>query len=220
MHKIIIGDSQVIYRTGMTRLLSTWDGGRIVAQCHDCSFLYQAGEMFRDAIIVAASVLKPDFSRLMVGIGGTPRRVIVIAENVEPYLQYITSGASGVIFRGTTSAVLVDCVRRVAAGEAAVPPVGVLLEPDQQDPVGIKVRARLTTRELKILSMIVQGLKNKEIAIRLSTSEQMVKNYLRMVFDKTGASGRLELALFTAHHRVLASAVADEGSRPDLRPLR
>jgi len=54
----------------------------------------------------------------------------------------------------------------------------------------------------------VQGCKNKEIAIRLGTTEQVIKNYLRSIYDKTGVSDRLELALFTLHHHVLADAAA------------
>jgi DNA-binding NarL/FixJ family response regulator len=52
----------------------------------------------------------------------------------------------------------------------------------------------------------VQGYKNKDIATELGTSEQVIKNYLRSIFDKTGVSDRLELALFTLHHRILLDA--------------
>ena len=48
---------------------------------------------------------------------------------------------------------------------------------------------------------------------RLKTTEQVIKNYLRSVYDKTGVSDRLELALFTIHHRVLAQAAAEVGSK-------
>jgi len=54
----------------------------------------------------------------------------------------------------------------------------------------------------------VQGYKNRDIAMQLYTSEQMVKNALRNIFDKIGVSDRLELALFTIHHRILAQATA------------
>ena len=70
------------------------------------------------------------------------------------------------------------------------------------------MRDRLTAKELKIVALIVQGYKNKEIATQLGTTEQVIKNYLRNVYDKIRVSDRLELALFTIHHRVLAEAAA------------
>ena len=59
-----------------------------------------------------------------------------------------------------------------------------------------------------IVALIVQGYKNKEIATQLGTTEQVIKNYLRNVYDKIGVSDRLELALFTIHHRILNEAAA------------
>jgi hypothetical protein len=46
-------------------------------------------------------------------------------------------------------------------------------------------------------------MKNKEIAQRVGTTEQVVKNYLRKVYDKLGVADRLELALYCLHNRVL-----------------
>jgi len=64
------------------------------------------------------------------------------------------------------------------------------------------------------MGLVAEGCKNREIALRLETKEQVVKNYLRAIFDKTGVSDRLELALFTIHHRALAEAAGRA------RPLR
>jgi DNA-binding NarL/FixJ family response regulator len=77
--------------------------------------------------------------------------------------------------------------------------------------VGARVRDRLTSKEMKIVALITQGCKNKEIAMRLGTTEQVVKNYMRVIFDKTGVSDRLELALFIYHHKMLAEAAAAVG---------
>ena len=75
--------------------------------------------------------------------------------------------------------------------------------------VGARVRDRLTPKEIQIVALIVQGYKNKLLATQLNTKEQVIKNYLRSIYDKTGVSDRLELALFTIHHRVLAEAAAN-----------
>jgi DNA-binding NarL/FixJ family response regulator len=86
--------------------------------------------------------------------------------------------------------------------------VAVPSELTENDMVGLRVRDRLTAKELRIVALIVQGYKNKEIATQLGTTEQVIKNYLRNVYDKIGVSDRLELALFTIHHRILNEAAA------------
>jgi hypothetical protein len=53
-----------------------------------------------------------------------------------------------------------------------------------------------------IVSCVTQGMKNKEIAVRVGTTEQVVKNYLRKVYDKLGVADRLELALYCLNNRV------------------
>jgi DNA-binding CsgD family transcriptional regulator len=78
----------------------------------------------------------------------------------------------------------------------------------------MRVRNRLSERELRIIAAIVQGYKNREIATQLSTTEQVIKNALRTVFDKIGVSDRLELALFVVHHRILAQATASVALNP------
>jgi DNA-binding NarL/FixJ family response regulator len=113
------------------------------------------------------------------------------------------------IFRSVDSAELLRCVRRVSTGEVYSQDLrNVPQHADSDDFVGARVRDRLTPKELKIVALIVQGFKNKEIANLLGTTEQVVKNYLRNVYDKIGVSDRLELALFTIHHRILAEAAA------------
>ena len=140
-------------------------------------------------------------------------RGIVIAENSEAAATYIKQGFRGVVFRSVTGTSLMDCVRRVSSGDTWVPPQVVVHEVLEEDHVGTRVRDRLTPKEMRIVALIVQGCKNREIAQRLKTTEQVIKNYLRSIYDKTGVSDRLELALFTIHHRVLAAAAAEVGSR-------
>ena len=68
---------------------------------------------------------------------------------------------------------------------------------------GKKPVAGLTKRELDIVGAIVEGLANKEIARKLSISEDTVKHHLTSAFDKTGVSSRLELALFAVDHKLV-----------------
>jgi DNA-binding CsgD family transcriptional regulator len=67
----------------------------------------------------------------------------------------------------------------------------------------------LTPKEALIVSCVTQGMKNKEIATRVGTTEQVVKNYLRKVYDKLGVADRLELALYCLNSRILDTSVKD-----------
>jgi DNA-binding NarL/FixJ family response regulator len=213
MNKIILADSQAIFRAGTAKVLAMDDDLRIIAQCTDLERMYHAITTFPNAIVLFASSLHPDFPRLRVMLESAGSRGIVIAENNDAAGSYLQQGFRGVVFRSVTGPTLVECVRRVAAGETWIPPQ--IMQPDspQEDMVGTRVRDRLTPKEMRIVALIVQGCKNREIALRLKTTEQVIKNYLRSIYDKTGVGDRLELALFTIHHRVLAQAAAEVGSK-------
>lgn len=213
MNKIILADSQAIFRAGTAKVLAMDEDLRIIAQCTDLERMYHAIATFPGSIVLFASSLRPDLARLRMLLESAGSRGIVIAENSDATAAYLNQGFRGVVFRSVTGSALVECVRRVAAGETWQPPQ--LIQPDspEEDMVGTRVRDRLTPKEMRIVALIVQGCKNREIAIRLKTTEQVIKNYLRSIYDKTGVSDRLELALFTIHHRVLAQAAAEVGSR-------
>jgi DNA-binding NarL/FixJ family response regulator len=213
MNKIILADSQAIFRAGTAKVLAMDEESRIIAQCSDVERMLHAITTFPGSIVVFAASLRPDLGRLRMLLESAGSRGIVIAESNDVATSYLQNGFRGVVFRSVTGPSLVECVRRVAAGETWLPPH--LMQPDspEEDMVGTRVRDRLTPKEMRIVALIVQGCKNREIANRLKTTEQVIKNYLRSIYDKTGVSDRLELALFTIHHRVLAQAAAEVGSK-------
>lgn len=213
MNKIILADSQAIFRAGTAKVLAMDEDFRIIAQCADLERMMHAITTFPGAIVVFASSLRPDIQRLRMLLESSGSRAIVIAENTESAGAFLHQGFRGVVFRNVTGSSLVECVRRVAAGDTWVPPQLAVAEAPEEDMVGTRVRDRLTPKEMRIVALIVQGCKNREIALRLKTTEQVIKNYLRSIYDKTGVSDRLELALFTIHHRVLAAAAAEMGSK-------
>ena len=213
MNKIILADSQAIFRAGTAKVLAMDEDLRIIAQCTDLDRLYHAITTFPGSIVLFAASLKADLLRLHSLLESANSRGIVIAENSEIAASYLQQGFRGVVFRNVTGPALVECVRSVAAGNTWVPPQLTVVDSVKQDMVGTRVRDRLTPKEMRIVALIVQGCKNREIASRLKTTEQVIKNYLRSIYDKTGVGDRLELALFTIHHRVLAQAAAEMGSR-------
>lgn len=213
MNKLILADSQAIFRAGTAKVLAMNEELRIIAQCTDLDRMYHAITTFPGSIVLFASSMRPDLTRLRMLLDTMGSRGVVIAENNEPSSIYLQQGFRGVVFRNVTGAAMVECIRRVAAGDTWIPPQLMLPDSPEEDMVGTRVRDRLTPKEMRIVALIAQGCKNREIALRLKTTEQVIKNYLRSIYDKTGVSDRLELALFTIHHRVLAQAATEVGNR-------
>jgi DNA-binding NarL/FixJ family response regulator len=215
MNKVILADSQAIFRAGTAKVLAMDEDVRIIAQCSDLDRMHHAVTTFPGSIVLFAASLRPNMQRMRTLPETTGSLGIVIAENNETAASYMQQGLRGVVFRNVTGPALAECVRSVAAGGTWVPPQLMMADSPEEDMVGTRVRDRLTPKEMRIVALIVQGCKNREIANRLKTTEQVIKNYLRSIYDKTGVGDRLELALFTIHHRVLAAAAADVGNKLD-----
>ena len=207
MNRLILGDNQAIFRAGAARLLAMEDDMRIVAQCDDASRLVAAVEAARGALVLMSTGIRADMPALLEQAKTLGSRVILITERGEELSEEMTEQLDGVISRSISGPELIETIRRVAHGLRCVRYANVTTM-KVQDSVGERVRDRLTPKEMQIVALIVQGCKNKDIAQQLNTKEQVIKNYLRNIYDKTGVSDRLELALFTIHHRILNEAAA------------
>ena len=143
----------------------------------------------------------------------TCRLVVVLQEpDQEMTLELFRRGAHGVVSREVEPEMLVECLRKVAQGEPWLESraVGWVLQAYRTQglrPAGSRPKVSLTPKESLIVSCVTQGMKNKEIALRVGTTEQVVKNYLRKVYDKLGVADRLELALYCLNHRWLKAQV-------------
>jgi two-component system nitrate/nitrite response regulator NarL len=210
---ILIADAQVMFREALRSLLEREP---------DFCILGEAGNG-REALQLANS-LKPDILLLdltMPRVSGmealrrlagvpTQARPILFVESPEKsqIVEALKLGARGILPRRTTTQMLLKCIRAVASGEYWVGHQNIsdLIEcirstdpaPEPRDSNGF----RLTRRELEIVTSIVDGYTNKEIAKRLSISEQTVKHHLTSIFEKVGVTNRLELALFAMHQRL------------------
>ena len=211
MNRLILADNQAIFRAGAARVLALEGDIRIVAQCDDLARLTSAIDGARGAVILVSSTLHPDLATLTTQAHALDSRVILIAENAEQISDSIATLLDGIICRNIAGPDLVDCIHRVGRGQRFLQRTNVTTM-QAVDSVGTRVRDRLTPKEMQIVALIVQGCKNKDIANQLGTKEQVIKNYLRSIYDKSGVSDRLELALFTIHHRVLAEAAARVGN--------
>jgi DNA-binding NarL/FixJ family response regulator len=191
-------------------VLALEDDMRIVAQCEDFARLCSALDAWRGSVLLFSSTMQLDAKVVSARARAAGCHAILVAENGAEITQDLAATVDGVVFRNVPGPDLIDCIRRVALGQRSVQHSNVtsILA---QDAVGARVRDRLTPKEMQIVALIVQGCKNKHIATQLNTKEQVIKNYLRSIYDKTGVSDRLELALFTIHHRILAEAAARAG---------
>ncbi|HWX53231.1 MAG TPA: response regulator transcription factor [Verrucomicrobiae bacterium] len=208
MLKIILADNQAIFRTGAAKVLAVEDDVRIVAQAENAEKMNMALEKFHATVMIFSADMTPDLPVIVGSSRKYKTKLVAVAETGQDSRHFLTNGVNGVIYRNVSGEALVQCIRKVAKGETWVQDTLESKETAENDLVGARVRDRLTAKELKIVALIVQGYKNKEIASQLGTTEQVIKNYLRNVYDKIGVSDRLELALFTIHHRILAEAAA------------
>jgi DNA-binding NarL/FixJ family response regulator len=212
MNKIILADNQELFGIGMARIVVSEKDFHLVAQCADLECLLLSVDAYHSSIVLFASALKPEYQDLMAHVEAAGSRAVVIAENGEPAHSFMAHDIRGVVYRNTAGPELVACVQRVIKGYRSIQQSGEATGSDEEGSIGVRVRDRLTPKEMQVVAVLMQGCKNKEIALRLGTTEQVIKNYLRSIYDKTGVSDRLGLALFTTHNRILAAAAAEAGT--------
>jgi DNA-binding NarL/FixJ family response regulator len=208
IHRVIIADDHFVFRAGVARILSAESDIRVVGQCDDDVRLLKAVSSSPGAIIMFSTTLHPLAASLLRGTGEPARtQLIAVIENDDQPMQYIRDGILGVVHRNVSNTELLQCVRSVGKRVVYMQDRGKDgSESVSSDLVSSKVQERLSPKELQILALIIKGYKNKDIAEELDNSEQVIRNYMRSIFDKTGVSDRLELALFTVHHKLLANA--------------
>jgi DNA-binding NarL/FixJ family response regulator len=233
--RVIVADSQAIFRAGLRKIFALEDDIRVVGQSETISQTISAAKKFSADILIFESALAPNPVEAVADlIRQTPtlRLVVVTPEpDEELTLELLRRGAHGIVSREVEPELLVDCLRKVSEGHPWLDSRGVqwVLEAFRGQgvrPVSQRPKVQLTPKESLIVSCVTQGMKNKEIALRVGTTEQVVKNYLRKVYDKLGVADRLELALFCLHNRVLDTAKAaatpppssGNGSAPELSP--
>jgi len=204
--QVILADNQAIFCAGVVRVFLTDPAIRIAAQCEDIQQLLEAVDSIQRSIVIFPSSMTSDVHGLLDHIQNAESRSVMILEHEAMLEDSVAKRLEGVVLRSVAGPQLVDCLYRVAAGERYMQRALAKAMPFP-DHVGAKAARRLTPKELQIVALISEGCKNREIATQLGTKEQVVKNYLRSIYSKTGVSDRLELALFTVHHEALANVV-------------
>ena len=221
--RIILADSQAIYRVGMRKVFALEDDIRVVAQAETLENLYAALVRFpTDVVVLEGQLIAGTVDAIPELVRRAPQAKLIVqvvesdeANTVELYRR----GVRGVVPRSISPDLLIKCVRKIADGETWIDNQSVswVIEAYRSQATtltGPRTQPKLSKKELAIISCITRGMRNKEIAYQIGTTEQVIKNYLRKVYDKLGVSDRLELALYCLHHQVLKKYNAEGEELP------
>ena len=210
--RIILADSQAIYRVGIRKVFALEDDVRVVAQADSIENLHLAVQRYpSDVVLLEGGMLTgtpgaiPDLLKLVPNI-----KIIVQASHSDDghTVELYRRGVRGIISRAISPDLLVKCIRKIAGGETWIDnqSVNLVIEAYRSQAASLvspRTQPRLSPKEMAIITCITQGKRNKEIAYQLGTTEQVIKNYLRKIYDKLGVSDRLELALYCLHHKII-----------------
>lgn len=226
--RIIIADSEAIFRAGMSKIFTQEPDLEVVAQTDSLAqTLAIVGETEADVILFEAglSLTPAEAVSEVMRRALPPARVILVSQRSSEHetVDYLRRGVRGILTRSVSPELLVRCVRKVSAGETWLDNQGVNWIIDayrSQAQLGSGKQAlRFSEKEMLIISGVTQGLKNKDIAVQVGTTEQVVKNYLRKIYDKLGVADRLELALYSMHRKLLDSYTPQPIERKGSQPM-
>ena len=128
---------------------------------------------------------------------GDPRPVVLLTAAIadETLRSALSLGVSGIVLKTSDPSLLIEAINAVGRGERWIDEA--VRERVAVVSAGGRQRA-LSDRERELIQLVRQGLKNREIAERLGTTEGTVKAYLHAIFDKVGVENRTELAMKAA----------------------
>jgi DNA-binding NarL/FixJ family response regulator len=210
--RVILADTQAIFRAGLRKIFALEDDIRVVGQAETLPQTQSAVAKFSADILIFESALASNPVETVTELlRQAPQLKIVVvtpASDEQLTLDLFRRGAHGILSREVEPETLVECLRKVAGGEPWLESQAIHWVMDAYRghnlrPSGARPKVQLTPKETLIVSCVTQGMKNKEIAVRVGTTEQVVKNYLRKVYDKLGVADRLELALYCLSHHVV-----------------
>ncbi len=209
--RVLVADDHTIFRDGLCQLLEAEDDMTVVGEARtgpECLSLVQ--KVKPDILLLDLKMQPMDGFEVLTRLTEDKLEVrpivLTASEDERDYVEAVKRGARGIVLKAAASERLLEGIRKVHRGEmwidqrVAADVMKAMTEPRSAASRGDKVL--LTVREQEIVSLVAQGFRNKEIADKLSISEQTVKNHLHNIFDKLGVSDRLELALYAIHHKL------------------
>jgi two-component system, NarL family, nitrate/nitrite response regulator NarL len=211
--RVFIANGQTLFREGLRRLLEA-GGFEVVGETADGESVAALAERTQaDVILLDLAMPRRNAIEILRALSAsevTARTLLLTSASGDrtQVVQALKLGAYGVIPQESTPQRLFESIRCVMDGQYWIgkDSISDLVKALRNDnhPEGPSKQKRfgLTPRELEIVTLVVAGYSNPDIAQRFSISGQTVKHHVSNIFDKLGVSNRLELALFAVNHQL------------------
>jgi two-component system nitrate/nitrite response regulator NarL len=219
--RILIADDHPIFRHGLRTLLESEPDFQIVGEASDGADVLEMVPRLRPDVLLL-DLAMPRLAGMEAlrelaasrGDSASGPRIVLLTVAIEKkqIVEALQLGAQGVVLKDAAAQLLIKALRAVLAGqywvgrESVADLVQYLRRISASTPAQRDDARLLTTREREILSAIVGGFTNREIAEKLTISEDTVKHHLSRIFDKVGVSNRLELAMYAVSHGLTPEA--------------
>ncbi|MDE3275629.1 MAG: response regulator transcription factor [Verrucomicrobiota bacterium] len=199
---VLIADDHAIVRMGLAALLEPESGIRVIGEADDGDVAIRK-TMRNKPDIVIMDIMMP----VRDGISATQEiksrlphtRVLILTTSTvsDDLSRALEAGADGAITKSNANAQLLTAIRAIAAGKRWVSP-----EIEKQIATDPPVQ-KLTERQEQVLSSIVRGFTNADIAHQLGIREDSVKEHLNLIFSKIGAANRAEAVAIALRRHLL-----------------
>ncbi|MGH8934571.1 MAG: response regulator [Egibacteraceae bacterium] len=213
--RVIVADDHALFRRGLEMVLESEPDIEVVAEANDGNEVIALSEQHMPDLVLM-DVRMPGRSGIEAtqsikdAVPHTKILMLTISDEEEDLYDAIKAGANGYLLKEISIEEVADAIRSVHMGQSLISPsmASKLLnefaamarkdEEKQQMPA-----PRLTEREMEVLTLVAQGLNNRDIAKHLFISENTVKNHVRNILEKLHLHSRMEAVVYAVREKLL-----------------